>query len=243
LGMIHNYFSITPSFTVSYRKYYPYDNKVIETTQGVDIDQFFPVTQSVKNELRRKLNIPEGSFLIISVGVLVIRKGYIKIFRELAKLNFPFIYIVLGDYDLSFENMPNKKRKRAKDIFAQGKQLLSEKIIFKGFVDNVNEYLQASDIFLTSSMREGLSNALLESMACGIPAVIKELDSLNGYILKTGENCLFFQLDEEMSSALQNLHNNLDLRKEIGVKASETIRKAYSFHHVFNRLNIVNISS
>jgi glycosyltransferase involved in cell wall biosynthesis len=42
---------------------------------------------------------------------------------------------------------------------------------FVGNVHNVGKYLKDSDLFILSSRAEGLSNALLEAMSCGIPCI------------------------------------------------------------------------
>ena len=43
------------------------------------------------------------------------------------------------------------------------------------FVDNVEEYLHASDIYISSSKSEGLPNGVLEAMACGLPLIVSNI--------------------------------------------------------------------
>lgn len=45
-----------------------------------------------------------------------------------------------------------------------------------GSVNNVNEYLQASDIYIASSKSEGLPNGVLEAMAVGLPVILSDIE-------------------------------------------------------------------
>jgi len=48
---------------------------------------------------------------------------------------------------------------------------MSEQILFPGFVNNVDNWLQHADVFVCSSLFEGFGNAIVEAMACGITVV------------------------------------------------------------------------
>ena len=60
-------------------------------------------------------------------------------------------------------------RKRMADLLSDAE--LARRVQFTGVVDNVAEYLRASDVFLFASDREGFPNAILEAMASGLPSV------------------------------------------------------------------------
>ena len=51
---------------------------------------------------------------------------------------------------------------------------LENDVIFMGIQENVNELLQAMDVFLFPSLYEGLSVALLEAEAAGLPCFISD---------------------------------------------------------------------
>lgn len=101
---------------------------------------------------------------LISVGSLIPRKNMkylINVSNCLAELGFDFELTILGDgpqlHDLKSVSCQNVK--------------------FAGQVNNVNDYLIASDIFISSSLSEGLPNTVLEALACGLPVVLSDISS------------------------------------------------------------------
>jgi glycosyltransferase involved in cell wall biosynthesis len=51
---------------------------------------------------------------------------------------------------------------------------IKDKVIFRGIVKNVNEYLMAMDVFIFPSIFEGFGISVLEAEAAGLPVVISE---------------------------------------------------------------------
>jgi glycosyltransferase involved in cell wall biosynthesis len=96
-------------------------------------------------------------------------------------------------------------------------------------VDDVVPYLQAADLFVLPSEREGLSNALLEAMSCGLPAVATavggSLDvikhSVNGFLIPFGDAA-------QMLDTLNTVLADAGLRHSVGTQARETILNQYS---------------
>ena len=43
-------------------------------------------------------------------------------------------------------------------------------------VDNVIDYLQISDVFVSAALSEGLPNTVLEAMACGLPTILSDIN-------------------------------------------------------------------
>ena len=51
----------------------------------------------------------------------------------------------------------------------------SNKIIYVGKTDKVIDYLKLSDYFISTSASEGLPNAVLEAIACGLPVLLSDI--------------------------------------------------------------------
>lgn len=135
----------------------------ISIQNGVDTENFYPITEIEKRKLRKKLNIPENKKLLVSIGSLIYRKNpemIINAFKK-SKIQKDAILIFLGDGKL-----------REACEAAKGS---NSNIKILGHVNNVNEYLKAADYFVTASRSEGLPNTVLEALATGVPIIVSNI--------------------------------------------------------------------
>ncbi len=154
--------------------------------------------------------IDDGVFRVVMVGSLVWAKGYeyaLSAIRQLAEMNVPVICTIIGDG-------PEKARVE----FTIQDLGLSDKVqlLGKRSPEQVREILQNSDVFLLSSLSEGISNAVLEAMACGLPIVTTDCggmreavtDGVEGYIVPVRD-------PQAIAQALFDLWEQPDLRKQM----------------------------
>jgi glycosyltransferase involved in cell wall biosynthesis len=149
---------------------------------GIDTSAFFPADQAEKSALRSKLGIPEVEVTGIFVGRLQPVKQVDVLLRAWASVDCGKL-LVLGDGP-------------QRDVLVQLAQDLglSERVIFKGMVANVADYLRAADIFILPSSSEGLSVALLEAMSSGLVPIATAvggnmdliIDGKNGLLVPPG---------------------------------------------------------
>jgi glycosyltransferase involved in cell wall biosynthesis len=117
------------------------------------------------------------------------------------------------------------------DLMNFSKQLnIENKIQFTGFLDNPYPLLCDSDVFTMTSVTEGLSIALLESMFLqnapvstyaggGVTEIIK--DGKNGFLITYGNS-------KQLADVLYLLHENPELRKKIASAAREQVIEQFS---------------
>lgn len=103
-----------------------------------------------------------GKFNIVSMGRDDDVKGFwhlLKVFRHVNEY-YPesrLAIIGMGEFE--------ECRKLAKDF------KIEDKVLFTGVQENPFQYLSKCDLYVLSSISEGLPNALVEAMACGLPIV------------------------------------------------------------------------
>ncbi len=238
LNQISLYFSINSAFTNSFERIFKSQEKIFESVHGVNTTMFYPVGKEKKTKLRQKLHLPEELFIIVSVGYLVERKGFRGIFEALEQLDIPFLYVVIGDYHVPEEHYLKNFNQEMIGLFQYGKNLLKDKIIFKGNKSNIDEYLKASDIFILNSIKEGFPpNSVMESMACGLPSIVREIEGVDGYFTKRNNNILVTSGESnEILACIKRLLSDPKLRENIGKNAGQVIRDQASFEVIWCRL-------
>lgn len=172
------------------------DQEIEVIYNGVDTGEFYPKIDKKRGEKIR----------LISVGRLIERKGYTYLIEALKGIENVQL-ILIGDGD----------RKEQLQILAKENEV---DVKFLGRIEHENlpGFLRKSDLFILPSLNEGMSNAILEAMACGLPIIAtdtggsKELVQGNGCIVPTGDV-------EALRKAVIKYTENADLIKAEGDKS------------------------
>lgn len=139
-------------------------NKVTTVHNGIDLSEFNrPKDTNRLNELRKSLGIPVATPVLGTVARLEPRKGHRYLLEAVAQINkdYPNLRVLLvGDGELKSD-----LRNLAKELN------ISSNVIFAGFQKNIPKILSLLDLFLLPSIEEGLSFAILEAMALGLPVI------------------------------------------------------------------------
>ena len=136
--------------------------KKLTYVPGIGIDtQREGLSQKEKEEKRKELGIPQAAFLITNAAEFTPNKNQKTVIEAIEQLHNPNIYFVMC-------GIGEKKAELEQYVKEHG---LEEHIRFVGFRNDLHEILQISDCFVLSSFREGLSVALMEAMAEGLPVV------------------------------------------------------------------------
>ena len=98
---------------------------------------------------------------------------------------------------------------------------------FRGFVDDVRKVLRHAAIYITTSNVEGLSNALLEAQAMGIPAVVRNA-GFNSELIEDGVNGYLANTVEDFVRSCVKLWKNPQLRIQMGREARNKIADRFN---------------
>ena len=181
---------------------------VVTVRNGVDREKFYPLNCEDKTILRKHLLLPLNKKIWVSfIGkdqrkdAKSVAMAYKKLYKE-DDGNF-LIFIGTGSLKVVCENILN-------DI---------DDVLFTGEMDNVVQYLQVADYMISASYAEGLPNAVLEALACGLPVVLSDIEphreifSLNDKIGLLFLKGSFDNLYEKMKELI--LRNYDEVRHEV----------------------------
>jgi glycosyltransferase involved in cell wall biosynthesis len=229
------YFAINPAFAEAYREYIGKEDRILVSPQGVDLSFFKPSSEEERTRSRKEMGIGDSCFLILSVGFLINRKGFSGIFRVLQKLDFEFRYIIAGEYEFGSDHFMKKHSFQAAELKNEGTGALGTKLKLTGPVEDIENYYRVADLVLINSLSEGMPNTLLEAMACGKVALVKDFPGIR-FLIEHMETGVIFQNETEMHGYLNRLRNEHGLRRQIGASAAEHIRSTASFEQVWSKL-------
>lgn len=131
---------------------------------GIDLEKINKI--NVNNlEKKKQLSIPNNSKVLLSVGELNKNKNHEVIIKAISRLNDKSIYyLICGKGEL--EPYLNK---------LISKLNLDNQVKLLGYRSDIYEISKISDIFIFPSFREGLSVALMEAMASGLPVICSDI--------------------------------------------------------------------
>lgn len=129
---------------------------------GVDTDKFCLKDFDI-NKKKKSLGLKTNDIIILSVGELNSNKNHEVVVRAIAKLkNSNVHYFIAG--------------KGEKEHFlTELAWNLGVNLHLLGYRTDIIELLNVADVFVFPSFREGLSVALMEAMAAGLPCVVSEI--------------------------------------------------------------------
>lgn len=182
------------------------------------------IPNPVKDNLPEKIDYSSNG-TICAVGRLAPQKNYpllIEAFSDFL-LSYP-------NYSLSIYGYGNLENELKQLVTVKN---MDDRVNFMGFVSNLHEELIDYDFYVLSSDYEGMPNALMEAMACGLPSISTDCPAGGPKALIKEDNGLLVQPNNkiELVNAMKMLAENESARKVIGNKA-KTIREHNSLQTI-----------
>jgi glycosyltransferase involved in cell wall biosynthesis len=101
-----------------------------------------------------------------------------------------------------------------------GKGSLPHELDHAGYVEDIREVYRSAAVYISTSWVEGLSVALLEAQAMGVPAIVRRIGP-NSEVIEHGVNGFLVQSEEDYVLACKELLEDEGLRHSMGAKARE----------------------
>lgn len=185
-------------------------------------------SQDEKNAIRKELTgNPERPF-VISVGRLSPPKGYdtlIEAFSQV-RLNYPeAALVIVGDGEL---------RSFLEETIARFN--LQDSVYLIGERSDIMRILPAADIYVSSSHWEGMSVAVLEAMAAGLPVIATHVGDAQWVLAEQTGILIEPRIPQEISHAIMKLLDNKPLRLQYGQMARKRIETEYNLDRWCDRM-------
>ena len=207
------------------------NNGKVYCIPGVGIDTASYKNVAVdKSSLRASLGLKENDIVCISMGDLIKRKNYGVAIKAIAECKIPDVNYLICGKGPELENL----QQMAKELGVENQ------IHFLGFRTDIKELLQVSDIFIFTTLQEGMPRSMMEAMASGLPCIASSIRG-NIDLLEDGKGGYLVPVDDVSAVAekLRILAFDKQLRKQMSernlirildfdtAKVKEIIKKIY----------------
>lgn len=207
--------------------------RIHDITNGIDTDVFRPVGADERAALRRKLGLPSDAVVLAYSGRLTTEKGLPLLVRTFARIHaaHPETHLLLVG---SGENLPLSCEEELRRFVQENG--LDGDVTFTGAVSNVQAWLQCSDLFVFPSETEALGLALIEALACELPAVATRVggipdvveDDVHGRLVASGDGDALF-------AAVSTLVDDPETRRRLGRNGRERAIERFALPRITAR--------
>lgn len=205
---------------------------------GVDTEHSRPARDAgERSRLRESLGFSEAERVVVTVGAVSPRKGtdlMIESVRHLGKRIPAARLLIFGWRTDQTDPKLVEFRKKVEGLLADPE--LAERVRFGGVVENLNEFLRASDAYLFASDREGFPSAILEAMASGLPSVSTRFIGWGEELGEPGRHYLLAERDpRSLADAVAEILEKPAVRDRLSTEGVRWVRESMQLDATFDR--------
>lgn len=204
---------------------------LITILNGVNTERFAP-GQFQRNEIREKFNIPVTAPVIGTIAVFRFQKRldlWIELAKKILEYQPETRFIIVGDGPL-------------KDLLlAKQKELnLESNVHFAGTQTEVRPYLATFDLYMMTSVFEGLPIALLEAMASECAVVSTNAGGIKE-VIRPGVDGLLCDINEpgRLVDFAKELLADPEKRNTLALQARQRVKEEFSMERMVKELEDV----
>lgn len=193
--------------------------KVVTIYNGVNFERFHaPCDPQVR---RNELGLPEDAVLAGVVARVEPAKDHATLLKAMSLIRerVPKLHLVVVGGGSEEENL----RRMTRDL------KIGDRVHFTGFRTDSAEWLQSVDFSVLSSVKEGLSNSVIESMAAGRAIAATEVGG-NGEVIVREETGLLVPARDttSLANAIARLAESPELRERFGRAGQERVETMFA---------------
>ena len=202
---------------------------------GIDLDQFEKGglhTEREKIEFRKKWGILPNEFVLLNVGRFSYSKAQrytIEAFASCLKTSPNSKLIFVGDGELVEECQEKVKKLE-----------IEKNVLFVGYIPNVQDFLSITDVFVITSLREGLPRVTVEASLKKVPVVGFEVEGISEVICHRESGFIVPKYDvASLEKRIVELLKNPDKGKRFAEKAYSFVKKEWDSKKMIKDLEFI----
>jgi glycosyltransferase involved in cell wall biosynthesis len=202
--------------------------RVLRIPNGINPADYNGVRAGANVDERVRLQLPDSAVVVLYGGRFAAYKGLDDLLAAWAQLGAGSSrrLVLVGQR----RDAPSHTASR------------NAEVIVRPWTADIGAYLRAADIFVMPSHSEGMSNALLEAMACGLPSIATRVGAAETMI-EHGHNGVLVEPGDRggLAQAIDRLIANPDLRRTMGLAAAASVRTRFDIRGVVDRIEAAHL--
>jgi glycosyltransferase involved in cell wall biosynthesis len=202
--------------------------RIVSVPTGIDTTRFVPGDRA---EARARLGLPSAAAIVGIVATLRSWKGHVYLLDAFAGLGRDDARLVIVGDGPQREAIANR-------IAELG---LGDRVTMPGNQNDVLPWLQSFDVFaLPSYANEGVPQAILQAMLCGLPVVTTDVGSI-GEAIVDGDTGLVVPPKQAapLAEALVRLLDDAGLRSRLGTRARAVATERFGLESMLDHMERV----
>jgi glycosyltransferase involved in cell wall biosynthesis len=206
------------------------EERCVLIENGIDTDEYRRRMSAAAAKARQ--GVPAGRLVVGAVGRLSEEKGFDLLIRSASQLvreglDFELWIVGTGDRRTALEKLI-------------GELNLGDRVRLLGYRADTIDLYHAMDVFVLSSLREGLPNVVLEAMALEVPVLVTRIAGVPRLVREGVEGLLIEPGSEaELTDGLRRMLTDADLRARLAAAGRRTIEERYSFRVRMEKMRAV----
>ena len=196
--------------------------RIVRIPNGLAGDEFAPTDPAERERLREALDLPIGQPLVLFAGRFATYKGISTCLMHGRRWIGTATIVLVGEEALDAP---------------VGELPLVPDVIIRGWSPRVVDYMRCCDVFVLPSRAEGMSNALLEAMACGAAPIATRVGAAPEMIDDGESGILIYPGDVAgLGEAIERLIHDEASRHRMAANAARTTAERYGIGRVVDRI-------
>lgn len=201
--------------------------KIVSIPTGVDVERFNP--DRVKENIREELGIDQDAPLVGNISIIRTEKGYpyfLEAAQEILKVKPETSFLIVG-HEPKGNTLTQEVRKRG----------LEDKVIMPGLREDIPQVLATLDVFVLSSLREGVPQGVTQALAMEKPVVATDVGGVPELIKHNQTGLLVSPANSEtLAKAILELLEDREKAKRLGENGRRLVEEKFSQETMIERI-------
>ena len=225
------FIGVSPQFGTAHRAAGLAPERYVSVPNGVDLMRFTPAAAGERRTARRALGLDPDRPVVLFVGFFSHEKRPDLLYQawaDVTERGLASTLLLVGPTRSTYYEIDAGMADALKEDAAE--RGLLDRIAFVEHTHAIEQCYKAADVFALPTLREGMPNVILESMASAVPPIVTNLEGVTDWIVEDGVTGLLVPPNDRsaLADALTKLLSDTPRRETMGHAARTSVEARFS---------------